>query len=135
MAKVVKFPGNNESTSNYSNSSITFEGFANSLGSYSNVELMPAYLVTFITSGNEFDGKITKITKLDKKDSYMSGLNDSACRLNSIEGDKVRFISAQLDTDIEEIEDGQQLIMVFREELEDWVFNALREDNLFLSVM
>lgn len=142
MGEVVNFRGKREVPYNDINAEsqrisdkITEEFFAID-GSYSNSELLPTYRVTY-ENVEGWDGKVTAVEKVPKKDSYMSLLSSGTCGLfiYDAEEDKIREgVIAELDSDIEETTDGKYgLYLIFKEELEGWVFEAIEKGNLYFT--
>jgi len=137
MGDVIKFNPKEDTTEEKVDMSPLVEEFFETSGTYTNVDLKPAYNVYF-ENVDGWDGKITKIDKLSKGESYLGMLGSGTCGLYSVDIDNDKILNsriAELDSDIEEAEDGgYSMILVFSEELEDWVFEALKKNKLFLSV-
>lgn len=136
MGDIVKFSQRKDSAVEESSVSPLVEGFFATEGSYTNIELKPAYVIYF-EDVDGWDGKINKIEELSKDESYISMLGSGTCGLYStdtVNDEILNYRIAELDSDIEKADGGYKMILVFSDELESWVFEALKDNKLFLSV-
>lgn len=117
---------------------LSFEEFAATIGSYSNANLDPAYIVEY-EDVDGFDGKVTNLTKLSKDESYMSLLSSGTFSLFELaeDGEKLlHWTTAELEGDIESTDYGKyHLVAVFKEELDDVIFKALKQEKLYISLL
>lgn len=112
--------------------------FFDSAGKETNTELNPAYIITFKNASElSWDGCVTGIKRLAKSDSYMGMLGSGTCGLYQTDNSNVvkNGIIANMDSDIkDEVQGSFSIILVFDDELEDWVFESLGDGTLFISV-
>lgn len=140
MGDVIDFKGREDRTEAENKEpekvGLTFDDFFAEWGSYSNSELLPAYKVTF-ENVEGWDGRVTNIEQIPKKDSYMSLLSSGTCGLFSLDttADKItNSVTAELDSDIEKVDEGKyELVLFFKEELASWVFEELAKGNLYFT--
>ena len=137
MGDVIKFNPKEDTTEEKVDMSPLVEEFFETSGTYTNIELKPAYNIYF-ENVDGWDGKVTKIERLSKDKSYLSMLGSGTCGLYylDVSSDKLMDgVVAEFDSDIESVAPGEYaMVLIFNEELEDWVFDAVKANELFLSV-
>mgnify|MGYP000865345410 FL=1 len=145
MGKIIRIKKDEQENTDTEVSKDIAKRFFETAGTKTNTELKPAYEIVFescdIRNKPDFimDGKVLNVNKLSKEESYLGMLGEGTCGLYKIdvENDKVmEYRIAEMDSDIEGTSDGKnRMILVFEEQLEEWVYEAIEKGMLYLSVV